>query len=359
MSWLYLPVQVAGFLEAGSSDGEPSATSKTNPIASKSSKQGSGTDTSTTPQSGMTPGHSTGDPGLDLWTSSLRASHANPSVSPEKAPPNWMNAISGRTPFALLENVGLNGSYWRTYQASLASLTSDEFSQTWPKAGSMSGGIAFQQRGLERRIFAKDNGLWPTATARPDGSWQWNGSHNKKTLTLLGKARLLPTPSADDAGNVTRKSGQFRSLTRSVMFPTPKERDILAQDIPTATADADTVDGLHVAASTYTPALTNVTNVAASTAFLCQWVQIGDMVTVSGRVDIDPTALGFIELGMALPVASNFASGLECGGTAVAKLVTEALAISADTVNNRAVFQGVATDTANRAYSFSFTYRVV
>lgn len=157
----------------------------------------------------------------------------------------------------------------------------------------------------------------------------------------------------------SKRQGLFSEIVRRLGNLEAFERDILAQDIPTATADADTVDGLHAAASTYTPALTNVTNVAASTAFLCQWVQIGDMVTVSGRVDIDPTALGFIELGMTLPVASNFASGLECGGTAVAKLVTEALAISADTVNNRAVFQGVATDTANRAYSFSFTYRVV
>lgn len=36
---------------------------------------------------------------------------------------------------------------------------------------------------------------------------------------------LLPTPTADDANNGTRESGTFRSLTRSVMFPTPTARD--------------------------------------------------------------------------------------------------------------------------------------
>ena len=40
-----------------------------------------------------------------------------------------------------------------------------------------------------------------------------------------GKVPKWPTPTADDANNVTRKSGEFKSLTRAVMFPTPTVQD--------------------------------------------------------------------------------------------------------------------------------------
>lgn len=73
-------------------------------------------------------------------------------------------------------------------------------------------------------------GLWPTPTGGKVG--------NDLTLTCSGDGRsrpnklgwavaatperMLPTPTVDDAGNVTRRSGDFQSLTRAVMFPTPR-----------------------------------------------------------------------------------------------------------------------------------------
>lgn len=112
----------------------------------------------------------------------------------------------------------------------------------------------------------------------------------------------------------------------------------------------------------YTPTLTNVTNVSASTAYECQWQQIENIVVVSGRVDVDPTAAAATELGISLPplYPSDFAAVQQCAGTAASPAVArQCAAILADTTNNRASLQWVAVDTANRAMYFTFTYRII
>lgn len=111
----------------------------------------------------------------------------------------------------------------------------------------------------------------------------------------------------------------------------------------------------------YTPTLTNVTNIAASTAYPCQYISIGSVVTVSGKVDIDPTAGAVAsELGMTIPVASNFANDYECSGTGVAPSVDGlACGISADATNNRAKVSFVSAIVANSSVFFTFTYQVL
>lgn len=111
---------------------------------------------------------------------------------------------------------------------------------------------------------------------------------------------------------------------------------------------------------TYTPVLTNTTNLAASTAFLTQFYRVGSMVTVSGRVDVDPTAAGSTVLGISLPIPSSFANNFELGGTAFAPgIAGQGAALLADAVNNRATMQWIAVDVTNQPMFFSFTYRVL
>lgn len=114
-------------------------------------------------------------------------------------------------------------------------------------------------------------------------------------------------------------------------------------------------------AGTYTPTLTGVANVAASTAFACQYLQVGPTVTVSGKLDIDPTAGATLtQIGISLPVASALAAAEQVGGTAVAAVPSYFGAISADAVNDRAQLDfTTAADVANRSWFFSFTYRVI
>jgi len=111
---------------------------------------------------------------------------------------------------------------------------------------------------------------------------------------------------------------------------------------------------------TWTPTLTNTTNLTASTAYSCQYLRIGSTVVCSGKFDADPTAAGSCVLGMSLPVASNFTSANELGGTAFAATVAaEGCAILADATNDRATIQWIAVDTSNLSRYFTFAYRII
>ena len=115
----------------------------------------------------------------------------------------------------------------------------------------------------------------------------------------------------------------------------------------------------NVHSLTYTPTLTNTTNLAASTAYACQYMRVGNTITVSGRVDIDATGAGAILLGLSLPVASNLGASIQCCGTAVSPTDTECFAITGDSSNDRASIEGLAVNTGNHAIYFSFTYLVI
>ncbi|WP_052757283.1 hyaluronate lyase N-terminal domain-containing protein [Sphingobium chungbukense] len=137
--------------------------------------------------------------------------------------------------------------------------------------------------------------------------------------------------------------------------------------VPTITVDAygrvtiASENAIPVLASgTYTPTLTNVTNVSGSTAYQCRYTRIGDVVRVSGRVDVDPTAGGTVELGISLPIASNFTTIYQCSGVAASEVVPgQSAAFFADPTNDRARLIWNTSDTANRGMIFVFEYDVI
>jgi hypothetical protein len=119
------------------------------------------------------------------------------------------------------------------------------------------------------------------------------------------------------------------------------------------------VAALTLASGTYTPVLTNSANVSASTAYVCQWMRVGSVVSVSGRVDINPTLIATqTQLDMSVPVASAFSAGTQCGGTAAPQsLAARAASISANV--SKASFQWVSDTAANDPWYFSFIYQVI
>lgn len=124
----------------------------------------------------------------------------------------------------------------------------------------------------------------------------------------------------------------------------------------------DTGNGMcELAAGTYTPTLTNVANLDASTAYSCQYMRVGNVVTVSGRVDVDPTTtLTSTQLGISLPIASNLANANECAGSAACPAIAgQSAAILGDATNDRAIMQWLAGDVTNQPMYFSFTYRII
>lgn len=128
------------------------------------------------------------------------------------------------------------------------------------------------------------------------------------------------------------------------------------------TAPAAT-DG-NVFSGTYTPSLTNGTNVTASAVGTVQYLRVGSTVTVSGNVTgITTTAAGNSLVSISLPIASTFGSIGNCNGTAVfysGTFRSTACAIYADTTNNIAIVNFTApSGTTGQAFSFHFTYRII
>lgn len=111
----------------------------------------------------------------------------------------------------------------------------------------------------------------------------------------------------------------------------------------------------------YTPTLTNSTNISASQAYECQYMRVGDVVSVSGRVNVQATAAGVqTHLGISLPVPSAMTAATQCAGTAAAISVSGQVAgIQADHVNDLAALSMIPSATTMQTMFFTFTYRVL
>ena len=117
-----------------------------------------------------------------------------------------------------------------------------------------------------------------------------------------------------------------------------------------------------IIAGTYTPTLTNDINITSSTAYACQYMRVGNVVTVSGTVGIRPTASTTSSLiSLSLPIASTFGGSYQCGG--LARQVTEPSDTStggfvAGATKADLVFYSSYSGTS-RDWTFSFTYQIV
>ena len=148
---------------------------------------------------------------------------------------------------------------------------------------------------------------------------------------------------------------------------TPREHDLLRtieRAVNTAGASAGSFTTIEITegaiiSGTYTPTLFNVTNVAASTAYACQYMRVGNVVNVSGKVDVDPTLVAATVLGISLPIASTLSAAEKCAGIAASNTIaSEVAAIDGDTSNNRAQMDWVTTSLANHSMYFEFQYLI-
>jgi len=200
-------------------------------------------------------------------------------------------------------------------------------------SGAYGGAITFAQINSSRP-WGAIAGVQTTADADQGGLAFFVHSSSVTSDALVEAMKI------DNAGTLTLASGSGLSISA------------------TAVTSPAAADG-NVFSGTYTPTLTNTTNVAASTAYVTQYMRVGNVVTVSGGVSVDPTTTGSTVLGISLPIASNFTTTEQASGTSVDNTLLQFARLYADTTNDRLTFQFNATDTANRTWSFTFTYRIV
>lgn len=178
MSWLFSRALVEEYLEGTCSDGAPFAPSSGNPTPQAYLPPDKMTAFSRPSQFGMTFAPLTDDLGAGLLTWFLAASRARTSAPQEGARDSkasdpasgwkWLESLAKYEPATCS---------WRTRQCSLLGGL-EEFSETWPKWGSMRDGECLAQEMLAPRTSAKGFGLLPT----PTKSWGRRGhgvSNNK------------------------------------------------------------------------------------------------------------------------------------------------------------------------------------
>ena len=138
--------------------------------------------------------------------------------------------------------------------------------------------------------------------------------------------------------------------------------------------DVDVVDGgtgsstasgartnLGFADGQFSPTITAVTNVAAVTVQDMNYQKTGNTVTFSGRCTIDVTSASVAtEVGITIPIASNFTLFTECSG--VANSPDQAglsASIRADTTNDRISLRYIAgAGTTNYEFYYSGSYTI-
>jgi hypothetical protein len=197
--------------------------------------------------------------------------------------------------------------------------------------------------------------LPPVPIGEPEGSFAWQQWYLALQQIYNGTGTIAWALVDKTGSNITDIATRAHNNLQSAQGGTSGERYHLTQAEHTSLTTLATA-----AAGTWTPTLTNVTNLDASTAYEGQYVRFGSTVTCSGKVDVDPTAAAATELGISLPIASNFAATEQCAGVGQTPAVAqESVAILADATNNRASMQWIATDTANRSVYFTFTYQVI
>lgn len=117
---------------------------------------------------------------------------------------------------------------------------------------------------------------------------------------------------------------------------------------------------IAVTAGTYTPTLSNTTNVTSSTPALCHYFKIGNQVTVTGKVGISTPAAVATVLGISLPIASNFSATTDAAGVAssIAALASFPY-VEANTTTDIAELKFLSQGNISSTVFFTFTYTVI
>lgn len=113
---------------------------------------------------------------------------------------------------------------------------------------------------------------------------------------------------------------------------------------------------------TYTPTCTATANLDSVSASACQYLRVGNVVIVSGKINVDATTSGNLtQFRVSLPISSTFGNDHECGGGGAEKTTSTqpACTIFADTSNNEASFIYRAGSATAASLYFSFTYQII
>lgn len=111
----------------------------------------------------------------------------------------------------------------------------------------------------------------------------------------------------------------------------------------------------------YTPVAGIVANLDAVIPEEAQYMRIGNVVHVAGRVQVDPTSASTLtRLTLTLPIPSEFDSDGDAAGTAFSRGMDHGAEINADAGNNLAELSFLSNATvSNQSMYYTYTYKVL
>lgn len=302
-------------------------------------------------------------------TSTARAT-ASDNITGVSLTPTLISAAATQTLNALKLNATFTDSNSatkylidaQTASTSLFSITSEGktiHTATYTTIASNDSGVLLAGTVTARNTASdRANGLYVTTavTAAAAASQTLNGVKFTQTLTSNVATHILNGLTVDTTFTVTNAPEQniinLKNATTTMLALTADGRlygSALHNNANATTGSSKN----YIASGTYTPTLVNATNVAASTPSVCTWMRVGNVVTVSGNLDIDVTAAGLSELTISLPIASTST----VGGGVIAD--TYFGSVGSIGISTTAGCQFDAVNTANHRHNFTFTYEVV
>lgn len=232
MSWHYSRALVEEYSAASCSGGEPSAPLNGTPTPAAYYWPDKTTGHSRLSRFGMTSEPLTDDRGEALLMLFLAASRARTSAQPEAVQDLTENeADSGAKWQGSFTKYDPATRSWKTRQFSLLGGLV-EFSETWPRWGSMRNGECLERPIAERPTCESESGLWPTPTCGGGGQTLPKGTTptgktpegRKQTVCLERyvqqvERKVWPTPTVamakgSSGGGLTRKTGKSRENDR-------------------------------------------------------------------------------------------------------------------------------------------------
>lgn len=166
-----------------------------------------------------------------------------------------------------------------------------------------------------------------------------------------GDSRDMYEDVADSFLNITDHLLDEDDMSSDSATKVPSQQSVKAY-VDAQVSDAGGTSG------TYTPTLSNTSNIASSSVVANRftYIQVGDIVSVKGAVNIDPTSAATMTLHISLPVASANLATLS--GMGIEWSLYNVGGIIPDTIGHTASLGAIARVDTAQVWYVSFQYKV-
>jgi hypothetical protein len=215
-------------------------------------------------------------------------------------------------------------------------------------------------------VFAATSGAIvssSTDTGNPSDS-QWltfkNSSNTNNNWSGIG---MKDAQGNDGVIYATQYVDHSNNQADAVIFTRPSGGNVTesARFSSTNATFPGNISAANLTSGTYTPTLTNGTNVDSSSPNVCQYTRVGNIVTVFGMITIDATTLNSqTDVDISLPIASALTSENELNGTTTSRTTASGVGfVKGNATNDRATLSIFAGSILSTPFYFSFSYQVL